>query len=102
MYVTVCSVDVRGGDHWMYALQAVQADIRGTTGHMLLFEYILVNTWMFKAVFGPLGKNHQTYAPLVGHPLLSGPINTPYPFMFCISYRRPQTARVFPKCFESV
>ena len=38
------------------------ANIRGTTEHMLLFEMPLANTWMYKAAFGLLGKNHRTYA----------------------------------------
>jgi hypothetical protein len=38
----------------MYALQIVQEDIRGTTRHTLLFEYPLVNTWMYDTTFRPL------------------------------------------------
>jgi hypothetical protein len=32
------------GDHQTYALQTVQANVRGTTRCTLLFEYPLVNT----------------------------------------------------------
>jgi hypothetical protein len=31
-------------DHWTYALQTVQVDVRGITGRTLLLEYPLVNT----------------------------------------------------------
>jgi hypothetical protein len=54
MYAAVCSADVRGGGtigrtlcklyKQTYALQTVQADVRGTIGRMLLFEYPLGNT----------------------------------------------------------
>ena len=65
----------------------------GTTGRMLcksyrrtyvgppdvcyFLEYSLINTWMYKATFGLLSKNHRDVYPLAGHPLLFGPINTP-------------------------
>jgi hypothetical protein len=39
------------------------ADVRGTTGRTLLFEYPLDNTWTYETTFEPLGKNHRTYAP---------------------------------------
>ena len=57
-----------GEDHWAYALQIVQADIRGTTGFTLLLEYPLDNTWTYETPFGPLCKDHRTYA--TGRPLL--------------------------------
>jgi hypothetical protein len=50
------------GDNWTYALQTVQVDVRGTIGRTLLFEYPRVKTWMYEVAFGPLGKNHRTYA----------------------------------------
>jgi hypothetical protein len=78
----------------MYALQTVQVDVRGTTRHTLLFEYPLVNTWTYEVAFGLLGKNHQTYVPLAGRPLLCQgswwqppPINTPYPSSFLIVFQ---------------
>jgi hypothetical protein len=37
-------VQTYGGDHWTYALQTVQVDVRGTTKRTLLFEYPLDNT----------------------------------------------------------
>jgi hypothetical protein len=46
----------------MYALQTIQVDVRGTTGHMLLFEYHLGNTWAYETPFEPLYKNHRMYA----------------------------------------
>jgi hypothetical protein len=78
-YATVCSADVRG-DHRTYALQIVQADVRGTTGHMLLFEYFLVNTCTYETVIEPLGKNHQMYAPWPDVRCFFGPINITLPF----------------------
>jgi hypothetical protein len=88
-----------GGDHRTYALQTVQVDIRGTTKHTLLFEYSLVNTWTYEVAFGPLGKNHRTYAPLAGRPLFFGPINTPYPLRVLHKFQTPldylSVSRVF-------
>jgi hypothetical protein len=40
----------------MYALQTVHADICETTRRMLLFEYPLDNTWMYKVAIKQLGK----------------------------------------------
>jgi hypothetical protein len=34
----------------------------GVTGRTLLFEYPLVNTWMYDVAMEPLGKDQQTYA----------------------------------------
>ena len=59
-----------GGDHRAYALQIVQADIRGTTRRTLLLEYPLVNTWPYETPFKPLYKDHRTYARVTGRPLL--------------------------------
>jgi hypothetical protein len=54
----------------MYALQTIQEDVRGTTVSTRLFEYPLFNAWPYEAAFGPLGEDHQTYAPLARRPLL--------------------------------
>jgi hypothetical protein len=53
MYTAICSTDVRGGDHRTYALQTVHADVCGTNGHMLLFEYPLDNTWTYEKAVEP-------------------------------------------------
>jgi hypothetical protein len=58
------------GDHRTYALQTVLADIRGTTGHTLLFEYSLDNTWMYETPSGPMYKDHRAYARVAGRLLL--------------------------------
>jgi hypothetical protein len=80
------------GEHWTYALQTVLADVRGTTGHTLLFEYPLDNTWTYET---PL--NH--WAKTTGRPLLFGPINKALPPR--ISHSFQNTPRL-PKCFQSV
>jgi hypothetical protein len=49
------------GDHWMYALQTVLADVHGTTGR---------NTWMYKTPSGLMSKDHRMYARVAGRPLL--------------------------------
>jgi hypothetical protein len=54
----------------MYALQTILADVRGTTGRTLLFEYPLDNTWMYETPSGPMCKDHRTYARVVRRPLL--------------------------------
>jgi hypothetical protein len=90
----------------MYALQTVQADIRGTTGRMLLFEYPLVNTWTYEVAKEPLGKNHWTYTPWPNVRCFSRPINTTLPLFilhkFQMSPSCQSVPRVFSKCFECV
>jgi hypothetical protein len=83
----------------MYALQTVHADIRGTTGRMLLFEYSLDNTWTYKVVIKQLGKNHWTYAPWLNVRCFSRPINNTLPLTH--SHHFQNTSRQ-PKCFQSV
>jgi hypothetical protein len=68
-----------GGDHQTYALQTVQADVCGTTGRTLLFEYPLDNTWTYEVAIEPLGKNHRTYAPWLDIHCFSVPINKALP-----------------------
>jgi hypothetical protein len=60
----------RTWDHWTYTLQTVLVDVYGTTGRTLLFEYPLDNTWTYETPYGPMYKDHWTYARVVGHPLL--------------------------------
>jgi hypothetical protein len=43
-------------DHWTYALQTVQVDVRGTTRRTLLLEYLLVNTWTYEVAFGWIAR----------------------------------------------
>jgi hypothetical protein len=47
-------VQTYGGDHRTYALQTIQADVRGIIGCMLLLEYPLDNTWMYEAAIEPV------------------------------------------------
>jgi hypothetical protein len=54
----------------MYALQTILVDVHGTTGCTILFEYPLGNTWMYETLFGPLCRNHQTYAKVAKRPLV--------------------------------
>jgi hypothetical protein len=54
----------------MYALQTLPADVHGTTGRTLLFEYPLGNTWTYETLCGLLCKNHRTYARVVERPLV--------------------------------
>jgi hypothetical protein len=58
------------GDHWAYALQTILADVHGTTGRTLLFEYPLDNTWTYETPSGPMYKDHRTYARVVECSLL--------------------------------
>jgi hypothetical protein len=58
------------GDHRTYALQTVLADVRGTTGRTLLFEYPLDNTWTYETPSRPMYKDHRTYARVAERPLL--------------------------------
>jgi hypothetical protein len=75
-------VQMYRGDHRIYALQTVEADIRGTTRRTLLFEYPLDNTWMYEAAIEQLDKNHRTYAPWPDIRCFSGPINS----TCCVKY----------------
>jgi hypothetical protein len=72
------------GDYRTYALQTVQVDVRETTGHTLLFEYLLDNTWMYEVAIEPLDKNHRTYAPWPNIRCFSRLINRPLP-LSCFS-----------------
>jgi hypothetical protein len=45
-------------------------DVRGTTGHTILFEYPLGNTWTYETPFKPMCTEHRMYARVVGRPLL--------------------------------
>jgi hypothetical protein len=72
------------GDHRTYALQTIQADVRGIIGCMLLLEYPLDNTWTYEAAIEPLGKNNQTYTPWLDVHCFSGPINSTLPCL-CFS-----------------
>jgi hypothetical protein len=71
-------------------------------------KYPLVNTWMYETAFGPLGKNHRTYARVDGRPLIfrelmqPSPINNFIPLCFLTLFRRPQAASVCLVCFVSV
>jgi hypothetical protein len=58
------------GDYQTYTLQTVLVDVRGTIGHMLLFEYSLDNTWMYETPSGPMYKDHRTYPRVAERPLL--------------------------------
>jgi hypothetical protein len=57
-------------DHWMYDLQTIMADVRGTIGRMLVFEYLLGNTWTYETSSGPMCKDHLTFTRVVGCPIL--------------------------------
>jgi hypothetical protein len=46
----------------MYALQIVQWMYVGPPNVCYFLKYPVVNTWTYEAAFGPLGKNHRTYA----------------------------------------
>jgi hypothetical protein len=54
----------------MYALQIVQWMYMGPSDVRYFLKYPIVNTWMYEAAFGPLGKNHRTYARVDGRPLI--------------------------------
>jgi hypothetical protein len=54
----------------MYTLQIIAADVCGTTGRTLLFEYPLDNTWTYEIPFRPMYKDHRTYARVAGRLLL--------------------------------
>jgi hypothetical protein len=58
------------GDDRTYALQTVPADVRGTIGRTLLFEYPLNNTWTYETPSGPMYKDHRMYVRVAGHPPL--------------------------------
>jgi hypothetical protein len=90
----------------MYVLQTVQVDVLGTTGHMLLFEYPLVNTWTFEKAIESLDKNHRTYAPWPDVRCFSGPINSTLPPSYFAQLHMPpgylSVPKVSPECFQSV
>jgi hypothetical protein len=106
MYAVICSTDVRGGDHQTYALQTVYADVRGTNGHTLLFEYPLDNTWTYEEAVEPLGNNQQTYAHWLDVRCFSEPINSTLPPSYFAQLHMPlgcqSVLKVSPECFQSV
>jgi hypothetical protein len=70
MYTAVCSADLwEGGDHRTYALQIVQWMYVGPPDLRYFLEYLLGNTWMYKTPFGPMCKDHWTFARIAGRPL---------------------------------
>jgi hypothetical protein len=54
----------------MYALQIVQRTYMGLPDVRYFLRYPLDNTLMYETPFGPLCKDHRTYARVAERPLL--------------------------------
>jgi hypothetical protein len=83
----------------MYALQTVQADLRGTTGHTLLFG---ISSSYYLDVKGSLwtaGQEQPDVRLLAGHLLIFRPINTPYPLHDLHKFQMPPGYQSVSKVF---
>jgi hypothetical protein len=80
------------GDHQTYALQTVQWMYAGPPDVHYFLKYPLVNTCTYEAAFGPLGKNHLTFANVryfLGSWWQPSPINSPIPPSFLTVFQMP-------------
>jgi hypothetical protein len=57
-------------DHRTYALQIVQRKYVEPSDIRYFLGYPLGNNWMYETPFGPMCKDHQTYARVARHSLL--------------------------------
>jgi hypothetical protein len=54
----------------MYTPQKVQRTYMGPLDVRYFLGYPLGNTWTYETPYGPMCKDHRTYARVVGRPLL--------------------------------